>query len=216
MTDAAPRKFGFDTWFDEDGRVMSEAPAVRPRRAYSPAEVEGIRAEAFREGQADQQRRDESRTAEALVEIAAACGRALGGLDQVVARYRSHASELAVTAGEVIAAGALDRFPQEPLVAALEALSQELSGTARLVVRINAQADDAGRAIEQAAAEAGFAGRVLIRDEPAAAPAAFFIEWPDGRAEYDPTEAAQRVRQAFQSALSAEADGGIDLMNGDQ
>jgi len=216
MTDAAPRKFGFDTWFDDEGRVLSHTPVARSRRAYTLAEVEAIQAEAFAEGQADQRRCDESLTAQSLVEIAQASARALQALDGVVARYRADCAELALATGEAISAGALERFEQAPLTAALEALSEELSGTARLVVRTGVANDEAQAMIQKAAADAGFSGRILVRDEPGASPAAFIIEWPDGRAEYDPAAAADRVRLALQSALSAEAEGGVDLMNGDQ
>jgi flagellar assembly protein FliH len=215
MSNVAPQKFGFDTWFDDDGRVMSEAPLPRIKRAYSPAEVELIRAEAFREGQADQQRRDEGRLAEALEQISTVCVQALGGLDQLVARYRSEAASLAVTTGEIVGSGALKHFPQVPLTAALETMAQELAAVARLVVRVNATDAAVQAAVEKAASDAGFAGRVLVRDEAGLAPAAFVLEWPDGRAEYDPAEAAGRVRDALKAALSAETDGDVDLLNGE-
>ena len=70
-------------------------------------------------------------------------------------------------------------------------------------------------AVRAAAAEAGLADRVVLRDDAGLAPAAFVIEWPDGRAEYDPEAAMTRVREALNSALSAEADGAIDLLNGE-
>ncbi|MBN8553472.1 MAG: flagellar assembly protein FlbE [Caulobacterales bacterium] len=216
MSDAAPQKFGFNTWFDDDGQVVSEAPMPRIKRAYLPAEVEVIRAEAFREGQADQQRRDESRLAEAVSQISTACAQALGGLDRLVARYQSEAATLAVATGEIIGNGALERYPQAPVAAALEAMAQELASASRLVVRVNAKDAGVQAAVEKAAGDAGFAGRVLVRDEPDLAPAAFVLEWPDGRAEYDPAEAAERVRDALAAALSAETDGDVDLLNGDQ
>lgn len=215
MTEQAPRKFGFDTWFNDDGQVLAQAPAVRSRRAYSPAEVEVIRDQAFADGQADQRQRDESLTAQSLSDVRQACAQAMGALDAVVTRYRANCADLALATGEAIAAGALEQFQQAPLTAALEALSEEVAGTARLVVRTGVAGPEAKALIEKAAADAGFAGRIVVRDEPGGAPAAFVIEWPDGRAEYDPSATADRVRAALQSALLAEADGGIDLMNGD-
>ena len=44
----APRKFVFDTVFEGDNVVYT---APRPKRSYTPEEVELIRAEAFAEGQ---------------------------------------------------------------------------------------------------------------------------------------------------------------------
>lgn len=215
MTQAAPQKFGFDTWFGEDGQVVSSTPVERRRHAYSPAEVEAIRAQAFAEGQADQRRRDESLSAQSLADISQACSQALGVLDAVVARYRATTADLALATGEAIASGALERFPQGALASALETLSEEVTGTARLVVRTAVATPEAASAIEKAAQEAGFAGRILLRDEPMSSPAAFIIEWPDGRAEFDPIAAGERVREALQNALAAEADGGVDLLNGD-
>lgn len=215
MTQPAPQKFGFDTWFGDDGRVVEQAPHARMRRAYTPAEVEVIRQQAFQEGQADQRQRDESQTSAALAQIAAACADALGGLDGVIARFQAEAAELALSTGEVIAGGALDGCPTGPLTAALEALAQELAGTSRLVVRANAASPEVREAIEKAAGDAGFVGRVVLRDDGDLGPAAFVVEWPDGRAEFDPTEAAARVRALVGTALSADADGRSDTMNGE-
>ena len=49
MSAAAPRKFGFDTVFDNDGHVSSAAPVIK--RFYLPAEVEQIRLRAYAEGE---------------------------------------------------------------------------------------------------------------------------------------------------------------------
>jgi len=215
MPDAAPQKFGFDTWFDDDGRIMSEAPAARVRRAYSAAEVEAVRQQAFLDGQADQRGRDESATAQALAQISQACAQALEQLDEVVAGYRSQCADLAMATGEALAEAALEQFPRAPLMAALEALSDEVAGAGRLTIRVAADSNQTQSAIQKAAEETGLAGRILIRHEPDAAAAAFIVEWPDGRAEYDPAAIAQRVRAALQSALSAETDCGADFSNGE-
>lgn len=211
----SPRKFGFDTHFDEQGRVVASTPVARTKRAYLAAEVEAIRDKAFAEGQAAQREADESLKARSLAEIAQACAQALPVLDRVVAAYRAQAAELAVATGEAIASAALTRFPRAPIAAALEQLSTEIGSTARLVVR--AGGADAGTVaeIERAAAEAGFEGRLVVRDEAGSGPAAFVIEWPDGRADHDPETCAQRVRDALNAALTAEADGAIDLLGGD-
>ena len=76
MAASAPQKFGFDTCFDEAGRVVSTA-APRPRRTYLAAEVEALQAQAFAEGQAAQRVSDEGRRAQALADIADACRQAL-------------------------------------------------------------------------------------------------------------------------------------------
>lgn len=215
MSLTSPQKFSFDTHFDEDGSILSATPITRMKRAYSPAEVEALRAQAFAEGQAAQRAADDSLTAQSLAAIAEACRQALPTLERVVAGYRAHAADLAMATGEAIAMAALERAPQAPLAAALEALSSEMAGTGRLIVRIPAGQSGLAQAVQGAAAEAGLGDRVAVREDTELASAAFVVEWPDGRAEYDPQAAFARVREALQSALSAEADGAIDLLNGE-
>lgn len=215
MSVATPQKFSFDTHFDDNGRVLSSAPAARPKRAYSPIEVDMLRAEAFAQGQAAQRGADESVQAQAIAEIAEACRQALPALERVIAAYRAQSADLTLATGEAIASAALERCPQAPLAAALEALSAEMAGSARLIVRASVSTDAVAEAVRAAAAEAGLADRVVLRDDANLAPAAFVIEWPDGRAEYDPEGAMTRVREALNAALSAEADGAIDLLNGE-
>ena len=209
------QKFGFDTHFDDQGRILSGAPASRPRRTYSAAEVEAIRAEAFAQGQAAQRQADEGLTAQALAAVAASCEQALPSLDRIVTAYRLRCADLALAVGEAMASAALDRFPRAPLAAALEALSDEISGTGRVIVRVAGADDGAAAALRRAAAEAGLAERLVIRDDAGLAAAAFAIEWPDGRAEFDPEAALGRVRAALDGALSAEVDGAVDLLNGE-
>lgn len=215
MTLSAPQKFSFDTHFDDDGRVLSSAPIARIKRAYSPAEVEALRAEAFAAGQATQRSADESVMAQSLAAIADACRQALPTLERVVANYRAQAADLALATGEAVASAALARLPQAPLAAALEALSTEMAGAGRLIVRIPAGQPGLDEAVQAAASEAGLGDRVAVREDGSMASAAFVVEWPDGRAEYDPQAALTRVREALESALSAEADGAIDLLNGE-
>ena len=66
--------------------------------------------------------------------------------------------------------------------------------------------DEASReTISDAAASGGFTGAIAFRDEPAMLPAAFQLEWADGRAEHDPSASAARVAEALTAALAAEA-----------
>ena len=212
---AIPQKFGFDTHFDDHGRIISAPPAARPRRTYSAIEVDAIRAEAFAQGQSAQRQSDEGVAAQALATIAATCQQALPSLDRIVATYRERCADLAIAVGEALASEALGRFPRAPLEAALEALSDEITGAARIIVRVAAVDESTTTELHRMATEAGLGDRVVIRDEPGLAAAAFAIEWPDGRAEFDPEAALGRVRTAVESALSAEADGAADLLKGE-
>ena len=187
--------FAFDTEFDAAGVVVNAAAAFRPiKRAYGPAEVDALVAQA----------RLEARNA-ALSAIAQALTAAAPALAQIAQQHRQQAAELALTAARVVCASALDRYPEAPLQAALEALGQEIDASPRLVIRTGDLAEATHARIQQLCADAGFSGIVAFRTDPTMAAAAFQLEWSDGRAAFDPEDAFARMSEALNSALAAEA-----------
>jgi flagellar assembly protein FliH len=198
--------FAFDTEFDAAGVVVNAAAAFRPmKRAYGPAEVEAMVAQARLDARNAALAEVESIQAMALSAIGQALATAAPALAQVAQLHRQQASELAMTAARVVAASALDRHPEAPLQAALEALGQEIDASPRLVIRTGDLTEATHARIQQLCADAGFSGIVAFRTEPAMAPAAFQLEWADGRAAFDPDEAFARMSEALNSALAAEA-----------
>ncbi|HST90750.1 MAG TPA: flagellar assembly protein FlbE [Brevundimonas sp.] len=197
--------FSFDTEFDASG-VVIQTSAFRPaRRSYAPAEVEALIAQARLEARSEAQAETENLQAMALSTIGQALASAIPALTQVAQSHREQSAALAMAAARVVAASALDRFPAAPLQAALEALGQEIDASPRLVVRTG-DLDDATRGrIERLCSDSGFSGVVAFREEPGMAPAAFQLEWADGRAAFDPTDAFARMSEALNSALAAEA-----------
>ena len=197
--------FVFDTEFDATG-VVVQASTYRPtRRAWTPAEVEALLADARLEARNAALAEAESLQAMALSAIGEALTAAIPTLTRIAIAHREQSAELALAAARVVAAAALDRFPAGPLQAALEALGQEIDASPRLVIRTG-QLDDANRdRIERLCADAGFSGVVAFREEPGLPPAAFQLEWADGRAEFEPEAAFARMREALDSALAAEA-----------
>jgi len=161
------------------------------------------------------QARLEAREA-ALAEVASIQAMAIASIGQAVAdaaptlahaaqMHREQSAGLALAAGRIIALAALDRFPAGPLQAALESLGQEIDASPRLVIRA-AGLDDAVRdKLQAVAVDAGFSGLIAFRDDPALPMAAFQLEWSDGRADFDPAEAAARMGEALTAALAAEA-----------
>lgn len=198
------RPFVFDTEFDASG-VVVQPSAFRPvKRAFAPAEVEALVAQARLEARNEALAEAESLQAMALSTIGQALSAALPSLAQVAHAHREQSAELALAAARVVASAALDRFPLAPLQAALETLGQEVDASPRLVVR-SGELDEAGRArIQQLCADAGFTGAVAFRDEPGPI-ASFQLEWADGRAAFDPESAFARMDEALKSALAAEA-----------
>ena len=203
MSSSAPRPFAFDTVFDDSGSIAWQPP-VR-RKHYSAEEVEAARAAGFAEGERSAIAQAEARAADALADIARAARSALGALQGIAHEHRVGSAQLALASARRIADAALDRFPEAPAAAALEALVREIEAQPRLMVRV---APDLLERIQDAlnhTAEAiGFEGQILTRAESALPAAAFVLDWGDGKAVFDPQDAATRVAAALEAALAAE------------
>ena len=219
MVETAPvnsRPFAFDTEFDESGGVV-RASTFRPtKRTYMPSEVEALVAQARLEAREQALAETESLQAMAL----SAIGQAISGAGPALARiahvHREQSADLALAAARVIAASAMDHLPTGPLQSALETLGQEIDASPRLVVRASGLDEAARTKIQAVCIDAGFSGLVAFRDDPALAVAAFQLEWADGRADFDPAAAADRIATALRSALAAEAGHAESLDHGGQ
>nr|WP_314187777.1 flagellar assembly protein FlbE [uncultured Brevundimonas sp.] len=199
------RPFAFDTEFDADGAVVRPGAWTPAKRAYLPAEVDALVAQGRLEARQQALADIENIRALALTSVAQAAAAAMPTLRAAAQAHREQSAALALAAARAIAGAALERFPQAPLKAALEILAQEIDASPRLVVRAS-NLDEAARGlIERACADSGFTGAVAFRDEPGLHPAAFQLEWADGRADHDPQMSAQRVAEALTAALAAEA-----------
>lgn len=202
MSASEPRKFTFDTVFDARGGAYTPP---RPKRAFTPEEVEAIRAEAYSEGQASAIVRAEEMQAAALNACAQGIHQALSSLSAVAHSHRTDSANLALAVGRSIAGAALERFPEAPAAEAMAALARELEAAPKVVVRL--PVEDSGRvrkALEEAATRAGFPGRLAFSPEAGFQPAAFVFDWGDGRAAFDPDAAAARVAEALATALAVE------------
>jgi flagellar assembly protein FliH len=199
MTSSAATPFRFDTVFD------GFSDPARRKAAYTPAEVEAIRAEAYAEGQSSSALRAEQETAAAMGEIARCARLVVAGMSEAVHRHRSDSARLAMAAGRAIAGAALERFPEAPLTEALTALARELESEPRILVQ--AVAHDPARlekTLQAAAAQAGLEGRIVFHPLSEGQTAAFSFDWGGGRAEFDPDAAAARVAEALETALAVE------------
>jgi flagellar assembly protein FliH len=216
MTSPQPlnsRPFSFDTEFDDAGGVTPGSGFKPAKRAYLPAEVDALVAQARLEGRETALAEVESLQAMALVTVGQAIAAAAPSLGAVAQAHREQSAELAMAAARVIAGAALDRFPAGPLLAALEALGSEIDATPRLVIRAHGLDEAVKAQLQALCVDAGFSGLVAFRDGPGMAAAAFQLEWADGRADFDPAEAAARMGEALTAALAAEA-GHAETING--
>jgi flagellar assembly protein FliH len=197
------RKFAFDTEFDAGGGVSFQAP--RPKRSYTPEEVEQLKVQAYAEGQQAGLASVAADQARALAQISAACGQALPRLAEVAHEHRETSARLALACGRAVAAAALDRFPAEPVKAAIEALAREIESAPRLVVTASpALAEALQGVLEQTAQALGLPGAIQVKPDGSKPACAFTLDFGDGSAAFDPEAAAQRVAEALEAALAAE------------
>lgn len=203
MIDTPPRKFAFDTVFDDRGGVAYEPPKVK--KNFTVEEVEAARAQAYAEGERSAVARAEQDAAHALADIAGAVREAFGALSQVAHEHREGAAMLALACARKIADAALANFPEAPISAALEALAREVEAQPRIFVRVSPEMEErTQQALETVAAQIGYQGQIVARADGAMPPAAFTFDWGEGRAAFDPSGAAQRVAEALEAAIAAE------------
>ncbi|NGM50580.1 flagellar assembly protein FliH [Caulobacter sp. 602-2] len=203
MSNGTYQRFAFDTVFDDRGGIAYEAPKVK--KSFTPEEVEAARAEAYAEGERSAVARAEQEAAQAMNAIAHAVHGALATLSAVAHEHREHAARLALACANKIADAALDQFPEAPASAALLALAREVEAQPKLSVRVAPHlVERTQAALEQTAQAIGFPAAIVARADGAQPPAAFVLDWGDGRAEFNPDEAAQRVAQALEAAIAAE------------
>lgn len=200
MTD--PRRFSFDTCFDGEGDVVAAPP--RAKRVYSAHEVETLRQAAFHEGEATAAASLQGLQAKALMDLADAARSGLSVLSQVAHNHRVHAAGLAMACGKAIADSALAAFPEAPLKAAMESLAREFSEAPRLTLRVAGDPSILADTIEQMAREIGYAGQVVVKEEPGVTAAGFSLDWGDGSAVFHPETTAARIADAVAAALAAE------------
>ncbi len=197
-----PQRFSFDTAFDEDGGIAYQPP--RPKRSFTPEELEAARAEAYAEGERSAIAQAEGVAADALQQIAAASRQALGALAAVAHEHRTGSADLALACAGKIADAALARFPEAAVSAALTALAREVEAHPKLLIRTAPELVERIQAtLDETAVAIGFPGQIVVRGD-ALTPAAFVIDWGDGRAAFDPAAAQARVAEALATALAAD------------
>jgi flagellar assembly protein FliH len=203
MSDQAPRKFVFDTEFDDAGEIAFAA--VRPKRLFSADEVDVVRNAAFADGERAALGSMQALQAQALAAIAEACRMALPRLAEVAHEHRTGSAALALACGKAIAGAALERFPEAPVQAALESLAREVETAPRLLLVC---APEVAEAVQTALAETalaiGYPGHVQVRAQAGLTAAAFTLDFGDGSASFDPDAAAARVAATLHAALAAE------------
>ena len=219
MTDHAPlnsRPFVFDTEFDGSGSVVRASDFRPTKRAYMPSEVEALVAQARFEAREAALAEAASIEAMGVAAIGQVMAQAMPALTQVAQTHREQSASLALAAARVIAAAALERLPIGPLQSALESLGQEIDSSPRLVIRASGLEPGVQAKIQAICIDTGFTGAVAFREDLSLPLAAFQLEWADGRADFDPAAAAERIATALTAALASEAGHAEPLIHGSE
>ena len=203
MTHTVHKRFEFGTVFGDAGNIVSK-PAPAAKKFFTPEEVEDIRKAAHAAGENSAMARAQMAQSAALQALADAAQQGLGGLTDSIHANKEAGVKLALVCAQKIAAEALERFPQAPLMAALDALGQEIEQTTRLVLHVSNPSDELKAAAQEAAMMAGFTGAIQFRDNPSLPTGAFEVVWSDGRAEYNPQHVFDVLEQALAEAMDAE------------
>jgi len=204
MTDQpVHRKFEFGTVFGDGGNVIAEQK--REKKIFTLEEVEAIRSQAYAEGENNATARAQAAQADAVQALADAAQMGLGLMADAIHQHKEASVQLALVCAQKIAAEALDRFPEAPVRAALDALVQEIETATRLVLFARTVDDAMQAAATEAAMFAGFPGAIQFRDKPAMPAGAFEVVWNEGRAEFDPQAVFDVLQEKMKEALDAEA-----------
>jgi flagellar assembly protein FliH len=167
--------------------------------------VEAARVQGYAEGQRTATAKAQSDVAAALSDATLAIRQAMTALTALAQDHRTNSARLALAVGRAIAGAALDAFPEQPVIAALEALGREIEAQPRLIVRTGlGQAENLSQILSKAAEAAGFTGQVMVKTDSNLQPAAFSFDWGEGRAAFDPEATTARVIAALEQALAAE------------
>ena len=196
------RKYGFDTEFTPDGKILRDGDGAGRRLA--PEEVEAERKIAYEKGKKDALALAERDSAAALQSLAAAAAAVLNRLDAESRAMREEAARIAVRAARKIAGAALDKFGVDHAAGAVEAAMDALRHQPRLLVKLHASGVEALRPrIEEMCATHAYAGAVLVRADSALTPGEVVIDWSDGVIGLDPQQTAARIEALIDSALAA-------------
>jgi flagellar assembly protein FliH len=222
-TEAAlkPAPYMFDEVFSLDaGSARASAPVITP--ATFEAAVAAAREEGHAAGYAEGQRAADAAIA---ARIAKCLEKLTSGIAGLVARtlqdradIEATAVRLATTAAARLAPALMAREPTAELGALLRACLEGIRDVPHIAIRVSEDLVEPMRTeFEKAAAEAGFAGRVVILGEPEIAIGDGRIEWADGGIVRDTDKTLQTIESLVGTYVRSTASPGLTAEdNGDE
>jgi flagellar assembly protein FliH len=192
-------KFMFEQSFDG----ATQAPAVKPRKNYTPAEYDAAVAAAREEGH-EAGRAEAVGEAEQVAAIALkAAGEQLKALMAAAQERQEALTQEMAKAVATMARKLLPALARKHGVGEIEGLVAECLGRLheepRIVVRVNDEVlDPVRQRLDALAATLGFAGRFVLLAADDIAPGDARVEWADGGVERDTARGWQEIEAAVQ------------------
>jgi flagellar assembly protein FliH len=205
---AAKARFLFDTDFGAPKREAEvRVPQADHEAALAEAEARGY-ARGRDEATAERVAEAEHLVALGLERVAGEVERLLATLAAIEVRLEREAVDVAVAVARKLAEGLIAREPLAELTALMTECFGELRSTPHVVVRVNdALLAPLKERLDRVAADAGFAGRLVILAEPTIAVGDGRIEWADGGIVRDSAALRAKVDDLVQRFIGARAAG---------
>jgi flagellar assembly protein FliH len=183
--------------------VRAQELIVQAQDALSHAEEARIHQEQLRVAAEHARHAAEQRTLEAVEALIQHSQSAFSDLAEISQAHWKQAAELALVCARQIAGEALRSFPQGAILAAMGALATEIQSQPRLTVRAGADwAPGFQTALDQKARALGLPCQIQVTADPDMPLAGFDFNWGDGRAQFDPQSAADKIGAALRAALA--------------
>lgn len=207
MTSAS--KFQFDTVFDLDEKGRARQKPKEP--TFKEEEVLAARAEAqqigFDAGVAQARKEIEHTAASALQAIASQLPVMAERQTEAILQVKEDGARMAHVIAAKLAPALIRQAPEAEIRELLEGCLDTMMEEPRLVIRLpEALMDGLPDALEQVAAQSGFAGKLVIIGEPSLSGGDCRIEWANGGAERDLKSVMAKVDTAIERYCSGLLD----------
>lgn len=177
-------KFTFDTVFNGDSDVASDAALARRRKTLSQGEIDALRRQAMNEGMKAGEVRALEAVAAGTEDAVIAVREALTRASAQIEELRAEAATIALAAARALAGSALEAFAPAAVEDALRLALHQAIGEPRLTLRASSEvARTLGPRLEEIAEHEGFDGKIALIADPTLANADCRIEWRGGGAE---------------------------------
>lgn len=213
ITGLAAAKFEFD-------REFSRGAVIQPRRErkktkWTEAEVEALKAEAFRMGEDQARTSEEAEVSRQIAAGAQRVGEQLSALMQSLhedrAQMRAEAADIALTIARKLMPTLMKQAPVAEIEAVVTDALALLRDEPRVVVTVTPeQLTMLEDRINEMTRDQGFEGQLALRTDEAIAPGDVRIEWARGAITRDTPALDQSIEEIVRTYLSAPSDDGTD------